>query len=219
VKRTYELYVDSPDAEDPVRLRLVGGPAGSSMLHSDIVEAVRVSRSKEWLRWLMDTLGVSTILRVANSSGTITEEFAYFLENRLLSVSLRPLVKHWRTHFPSGSVPEGVSWAISSAQVEYGGRQKKKLGALSLACKELMPVSPKELPFLHLPDIENESWRPLRTLALVSQRTTILCAIVSISGGKSRPRRMTSFHYTSSCRDALLEMNTRSGMSYLHARS
>jgi len=141
---------------------LSGGPATNLLLHSDIVQAVRGPRSGEWLQWLVDILGVSPILRVASASGGITEEFGYFLENRPPAVSLRHLVKHWSAHFPNGSVSRGVSEAISSTEVSYDGCQKKKLGELSLACKELKSLAPKGLPFLNLPDSENESWRHLK---------------------------------------------------------
>jgi hypothetical protein len=166
VKRASELYIDLPDAEDSMRLHLSGGPATNLLLHSDILQAVRGPMSGKWLRWLVDTLGVSPILRVASSSGGITEKFAYFLENRLPTISLRHLVKHWRAHFPNGSVPRGVSEAISSAEVAYDGSKKKKLGELSIACKELTSLAPKGLPFLNFQDSENESWRQLKAFGV-----------------------------------------------------
>jgi hypothetical protein len=158
VKRASDLYIDMPDEKDPVSLYLRDGPARNFMLHNDIVDAARGPKSKEWLQWLVGTLKISPFPRVATSSGNITEEFAYFLKNRLPSVSLRHLVRHWSVQFPNDRVTEGARRAISLTEIAYDGHRKQTLGELSLACKELKKVAPKGLPFLDLPNIEDESW-------------------------------------------------------------
>lgn len=163
VERASAMYFDDPNSDDPVSRHLAGGPAASRMLHKEVVEAIRGSKSAEWLRWLAKSLGVSPIVRLANSAGdNITAEFSYFLEKSLPSVSLRYLVKHWRTYFPEDSVPWGVRQAIASTEIQYDGHNKQKLGALSIACKELERVAPKGLPFLNLPGVDDTSRQHLR---------------------------------------------------------
>lgn len=163
IERASTLYIDVPGTRDPVRPHLVGGPAERLLLHQSIVEAVQGSKRSEWLRWLTDVLGVSAVLRVANASGRdITAEFAYFLENRLPSVSLGYLVKHWSILFPRDDVSKGVSRAVSSTHLKYDGQRKERLDMLSLDCKELRALAPKGLPFLDLPGIEDQSCQHLK---------------------------------------------------------
>ena len=187
VERASALYVDDPKLDDPVSRHLAEGPAANLVLHKEVVEAVRGSKSTEWLQWLVKTLGVSPILRVANSAGdNITAEFSYFLEKRLPSVSLRYLVKYWHVHFPVDSVPKGVSQAIASTKIQYDGHNKQELGALSIACKELESVAPKGLPFLNLPGVDDTSRQHLKHFGVgVPDHYRFVCHCINIQ--KTKP--------------------------------
>jgi hypothetical protein len=163
VERSSQLYIDLPGPIDPVSRHLADGPAKSLMLHNDILQAVQGSKAKEWVAWLIDNLGVSEILKVANPQRTsVTAEFAHFLKHRLPSVSLAYLMKHWDILFPQDKVPIGVSQAISSVQIALDGHQRQRLDTLSLGCNELKAIAPKGLPFLDLPSIETDMWDNLK---------------------------------------------------------
>ncbi len=143
VEHAFLLYIDLRNSKDPVRPHLAGGPAKNLMLHGEILDAVRGSKSSEWLKWPVNELGLATTVRIANHSGIdITAEFAYSLETRLPSVSLRYRVKHGSLLFPNENVPKGISRAIASTQIQDERGNKQRIDEFPLPCRELKSMAP-----------------------------------------------------------------------------
>ncbi|KIM96811.1 hypothetical protein OIDMADRAFT_58368 [Oidiodendron maius Zn] len=124
-----------------------------------------------WIQWLQDSLGCSTVPRLCDSSGYMTPEFSYLIDNMPSTVFLTLLRDNWAYYLPNF---EGEQQHKVSTRRKISESSVKCSQGLKLLKDTVLPL-PNMLSqsyasfcgFLDIPERDDSRWQKLHMFGVI----------------------------------------------------
>ena len=139
---------------------------GSKVLHPRYSAALAIRNQREiWFKWLEDTLGIASVMRVSDDGGRFTPEFTH-VHRQLPTHTMLAVLIGSRLHHGS-RFSTTVETLVRAILVDCEGGRREPLRSTCLPVQELQEVAPSGMPFLAVEKPQAPKWRVLNEFGVV----------------------------------------------------
>ncbi|MCJ1475543.1 hypothetical protein MMC13_004206 [Lambiella insularis] len=208
-KKPKDLYISLP-GKDAFTHLFLNDPDCLDFIHPNYTSAISGDEQGDWLRWLVDTFGLSSAPR--------------FIEQGTLSRAFRSIVKHhdsikWLNDLKQlcrgykFSISDRVREELSALKVNCANGTSRRLDETFFPTSELLEArqqfNVQSLPFIKVDDPENQGWIPLLKPLGVATTTTIgfyvgILQFDKEQGVRDRDKALQVYHALADHQDQIL---------------